>query len=90
MATYYFTYGTEGQPFIGGWTEIEAPDPETACAVFRIFHPDRYDAVLNCSSVYDEEYFLQSKMSKIGNLGAYCHERITLTRYLTERGKNND
>ena len=21
---YYFTYGTDGQPFVGGWTEVEA------------------------------------------------------------------
>ena len=24
MAKFYFTYGLEGQPFVGGWTEIEA------------------------------------------------------------------
>lgn len=23
MAKFYFTYGTEGQPFVGGWTEKE-------------------------------------------------------------------
>ena len=22
---FYFTYGTDGQPFVGGWTEVEAP-----------------------------------------------------------------
>lgn len=25
MPTFYFTYGTDGQPFVGGWTEITAP-----------------------------------------------------------------
>lgn len=26
MARFYFTYGTDGQPFVGGWTEVEAPN----------------------------------------------------------------
>ena len=90
MATYYFTYGTEGQPFVGGGTEIEAPDVKSACATFRIFHPDKCEGLLNCSSVYTEEQFYATSMAKGGNFGAWCHERITLTRYLTERGKNND
>ena len=25
MARYFFTYGTDGQPFVGGWTEVDAP-----------------------------------------------------------------
>ena len=25
MPNFYFTYGTEGQPFFGGWTEVDAP-----------------------------------------------------------------
>lgn len=24
MARYFFTYGTDGQPFVGGWTEVDA------------------------------------------------------------------
>ena len=27
---YYFTYGTDGQPFVGGWTEVEAPNVNLA------------------------------------------------------------
>ena len=38
---YYFTYGTDGQPFVGGWTEVEAPNVNLACAVFRAVHPDK-------------------------------------------------
>ncbi len=88
MKTFYFTYGTEGQPFRGGWTEIEAENRQTACAVFRACHPDRMEGVLNCSSVYDEEQFSKTRMAKEGNFGARCHERITLKRELfseTER-----
>lgn len=24
MPKFYFTYGTDGQPFVGGWTEVDA------------------------------------------------------------------
>lgn len=41
MARFYFTYGTDGQPFFGGWTEVEAPDAHAACAAFRAYHPDK-------------------------------------------------
>ena len=34
MAKYIFTYGTEGHPFFGGWTEVEAQDWQAAYAAF--------------------------------------------------------
>lgn len=52
MPKFYFTYGTDGQPFVGGWTEVEAPDRRAACAAFRSYHPDKTEGLLNCSSVY--------------------------------------
>lgn len=55
MAKFYFTYGTDGQPFFGGWTEVEAPDAHAACAAFRAYHPDKTEGLVNCSSIYDEE-----------------------------------
>ena len=57
MAKFYFTYGTDGQPFFGGWTEVEAPDAHAACAAFRAYHPDKTEGLVNCSSIYDEEKF---------------------------------
>lgn len=81
MELFYFTYGTEGQPFYGGWTEIEAPNEDAACALFRAVHPDKADGFLNCSSVYPEEWFKKSRMfGPEGNFGFRCHERITVTR----------
>lgn len=38
---YYFTYGSDGHPYIGGWTEVEAPDAKMACMAFRAVHPDK-------------------------------------------------
>ena len=77
---YYFTYGTDGQPFVGGWTEVEAPNVNLACAAFRLAHPDKEPGILNCSSTYTEENFLKSCMaSPDGNFRKFCHERISFT-----------
>ena len=62
MAKFYFTYGTDGQPFFGGWTEVEAPDAHAACAAFRAYHPDKTEGLVNCSSIYDEEKFKLTEM----------------------------
>lgn len=78
METFYFTYGLEGQPFVGGWTEIVAPDEITAITVFRAFHPDKFEGFLNCASFYHEKKFVGTNMYKDGNFGARRHERITV------------
>ena len=71
---YYFTYGTDGQPFVGGWTEVEAPTVNLACAAFRAVHPDKEPGILNCSSAYTEESFLGSCMAgPDGNFRKFCH-----------------
>lgn len=80
MKKFYFTYGTEGQPFCGGWTEITAPTRQIACGVFRAFHPDVYKGLLNCSSVYDAAQFEETEMFHNGNFGCGCHESIAVTR----------
>lgn len=85
METFYFTYGTDGQPFVGGWTEIEAPTMEVACALFRAYHPDKEKGLLNCSSVYTTAWFEKTRMNgPDGNFGRRCHERITVTRVLND------
>lgn len=83
MAKFYFTYGTEGQPFYGGWTEVEAPNIRAASFAFRAFHPDKTEGLLNCSDVYGEEHFKRTSMyGPGGNFGHRCHETITLQRVL--------
>ncbi len=76
---FYFTYGTEGQAYHGGWTVVEAPDYRAAALAFRAYHPDRTDGLLNCSSVYDEERFQKTRMAVEGNFDAFCREIITIS-----------
>lgn len=79
MKKFYFTYGTEGQPFRGGWTEVIAPNYKSAVATFRACHPDKLDGIVNCSSIYTESEFAETTMSQKGNFGKRCQERITVT-----------
>ena len=81
MKNFYFTYGTEGHPFYGGWSIIAAPDINTAIAVFQLFHPNKHGDCLNCSSYYTEEQFRNTGMWKHGNFGARLHEVISLQRW---------
>lgn len=83
MSKFYFTYGTEGQPFYGGWTEVIADSIEKAQAVFRIYHPDKTPGVLNCSSIYSESAMMKSSMFKNGNFGQRCQETLCLLRTIT-------
>ena len=87
---YYFTYGTsEGFPFRGGWTEVEAPDMETAVALFRAVHPDSKPGLVNCAFIYSEEKFRETGMAQDkSNWGAKCHERISITAAKTEDQEN--
>lgn len=76
MSKYYFTYGLEGYPFMGGWTEVEAPDLHVACTVFREHHSDKTAGTLNCAFVYTEDQFRRTRMYAEGNFGFRCHETI--------------
>lgn len=91
MTKFYFTYGTSGQPYFGGWTEIEAPNMEIACAAFRAVHPDKTEGLLNCSSVYSEEQFNKTQMAgSEGNFGYFCHEAISVVMTRKNGGNTND
>ena len=87
MPKFYFTYGSEGQPFCGGWTEVEAPNLHAACAAFQAYHPDKTEGLLNCCSVYEEDDFMRTSMyGPGGNFGHRCLETITLQRAFTDEG----
>ena len=76
MERFYFTYGSEGHPYAGGWTEIVAPDEGTARALFAALHPS--EGFLRCASVYDEDSFKRTRMFRNGNFGARCREEIVV------------
>ena len=84
MQKFFFTYGCEGQPYVGGWTDVYAENEDQAIAAFEAFHP-RKDGFINCSSIYSEQDFLRTKMADVGNMGARCHEKILLQRELIDR-----
>lgn len=73
---FFFTFGTsESFPFRGGWVEVLAEDYHEAIEIFRKHFPDQTMGIVNCSSIYTEEYFKTSQMAS-GNLGATCHAVI--------------
>lgn len=76
---YFFTYGSEGHPFKGGWTEVIADDMATAMGAFKLYHPDT-GGRLSCCNVYREDTFATTSMAgPNGNFGKFCWERITIS-----------
>ena len=75
---YYFTYGGEGtnQPFVGGWTVVNANSYIEAIDKFNAVHPTTKDGFINCAFVYAEEEFKQTKMYTNGNFGKFEQEVI--------------
>lgn len=78
MKNFYFTYGTEGHPFVGGWTKIEAPTRQIAVAIFRSIHPDKIEGLVNCCSIYDENEFHNTSMWSKGNFGVHEQEVVLM------------
>lgn len=83
MERFYFTYGTHGQPYIGGWTVVEAENIGIATAAYRAYHQDIVPGFLNCGGVYTEDQFMKTTMSQNGNYGFRCREVITIGRSIT-------
>lgn len=79
MRLFYFTYGSEGHPFVGGWTMVAAQDMDKAVTAFRAYHPDTAEGLMCCAGVYTEQQFLGTRMALDGNLGRRCHELIYLS-----------
>ena len=77
MSKFYFTYGSEGHDFYGGWTEVMATDIDEAIRLFDIVHPRKTGSVA-CAGIYNEEDFKSTRMYENGNFGYYCLEKIEL------------
>ena len=76
---FYFTYGSSGMAYEGGWTEVEAPSRATAIQAFSVFHRP-VNHMMACSDLYSEEEFRKTGMLDGGNFGAKTREKITITR----------
>lgn len=79
IKNYYFTYGThKDYPYVGGWTKIEAQSRKIATEIFRYYHPDKHEGIINCCDIYTEEQFHETEMWSKGNLGSHEHEVILM------------
>lgn len=78
---FYFTYGSSGMAYEGGWTEVEAPFRATAVQAFSAFHRPA-NGMTACSDIYTEAAFRKTGMLEGGNFGAKTREKITITREL--------
>lgn len=81
---FYFTYGRDHRPFNAGWTEVIAPDIDTARALFLVFHPPTDGPWIPCAGIYDEEQFQSTSMARKGSFGKRCVERITYERVVDD------
>ena len=72
---YFFTYGDDPRyAYIGGWSEIVAPNKMTAALIHdRLHGRETYEAV------YEEEHF-QRFLTRGSRLGYGCHEKIIYAR----------
>ena len=87
MNNYYFTYGIEGQPFVGGWTRVIACNIHDAVDLFRKVHPDKIEGLLNCADYYTENQFYKTEMHLSGNFGSYEQEVIVKSSELSVEDK---
>ena len=76
---YYFTFGSAGQLFRGGWVRVKAGTLPEAQQKFADKYGDRawaHRGCLNCASFYSEEEFKNTTMYESGNLGYREHDYI--------------
>jgi len=77
---YYFTFGSCGQLFEGGWVRIQADNLEEAQQKFINRYGDKAWKVagtLNYAFTYSEEHFQSTMMASRGNFGKFEHEFIS-------------
>lgn len=72
MNNYYITFGSEGQPFKGGWIIIEAETIEQACKIFRAMYQykETNDTLLKFCSIYTEKPLNKQKCIKATTISA--------------------
>lgn len=78
LQKFYFTFGSEGQLYNGGWVLIHAVDKADAIKKFKKRYKEKSmkNHKLNYSLSYYQEDFEATRMFSDGNFGVYCHEVI--------------
>lgn len=83
MERFYFTFGTVGHPYVGGWTVVDAPNRDLACDAFRLHHKDKVTGMIHCSGIYSQKEFSRTRMEDEGNYGCRAQEYIKVNVELT-------
>lgn len=82
---FYFTFGSAGQLYRGGWVKIKAETLKEAQDKFKDYYGSKaykdggfgsLNYCLNYSFPYSEWEFKQTGLGITGNLGARCHNVI--------------
>lgn len=74
---YFITFGSEGQPFKGGWIEVYAESESQARKLYNAVFPPNELGFARFSGCYSKGQFEKTKMYEKGsNLGAGCHGTI--------------
>ena len=74
---WYFTYdGGKGQPYKGGWTEVEADTEAQAVLMYKSAHPGFGSE--NYRFIYGADSFEAHDYAQKGHCGRFCVERIAL------------
>lgn len=67
--TFYFTYGeSENQPYVGGWTVVEAETLEEAKKAYIAYHPLTAEELISCACINSEEEFKETVMYRTNGL----------------------
>jgi hypothetical protein len=73
---FYYTFGSDGQPYEGGWVEIYAEDFNEADKLFRKRYGDGVGGFIRCAGRYTEAMFKNTGMYEHGNMGNFCHDTL--------------
>jgi len=76
---YYFTFGSYGQLYDGGWVRIQADSINEAQQKFVEHYGDKAqkdNGTLNYAFSYSENHFLSTSMAREGNFGKFEQEFI--------------
>ena len=66
---FYFTYGeSENQPYVRGWTVVEAETLKDAKKAYIAYHPLTSEGFIPCAGIYLEEEFKETVMYRTEEL----------------------